>query len=98
MSAILTDAERADALPTLHGWSLVAERDALRKRFAFQDFGRAFAWMTRVAAVAEEHDHHPEWTNVYRVVDVVLSTHDAGGLTRKDIELARAMDHLAEDE
>jgi 4a-hydroxytetrahydrobiopterin dehydratase len=96
MSAVLTDQQRHTRLSELRGWSLVAERDAIRKRFAFKDFREAFAWMTRVAEVAEASDHHPEWTNVYRIVDVVLSTHSAGGLTAKDVELARAMDRLAD--
>lgn len=95
MTAVLTDGDRAELLPSLHGWTIVADRDAIRKRFAFRDFAEAFAWMTRVAAVAEEQNHHPEWSNTYRFVDVVLSTHDSGGLTRHDIDLARAMDRLA---
>lgn len=97
MSAILTDGERAEALALLPGWRIVPGRDAIRKRFAFTDFRQAFAWMERVARVAEEQGHHPEWTNVYRIVDVVLSTHDAGGLTRADLDLALAMDRLAEE-
>lgn len=97
MSAILTDGERAEALALLHGWRIAPDRDAIRKRFAFADFRQAFAWMQRVAAVAEEQGHHPEWTNIYRIVDVVLSTHDAGGLTRADVDLALAMDRLAEE-
>jgi len=91
----LTEAERAEILPRLTGWTLVEGRDALRKRFTFGDFVEAFGWMTRVALVAERMDHHPEWTNVYKTVEVTLSTHDAGGLTRRDVELAQRMDQLA---
>lgn len=95
MASLLSETERAELLPGLAGWSLAEGRDALRKRFEFDDFSQAFGWMTRVALVAEELDHHPEWTNVYRTVDVILTSHDAGGLTRRDVELARRMDQLA---
>lgn len=91
----LTDAERAELLPTLQGWTLVRDRDAIHKRFVFDDFSAAFAFMTRVALVAERMDHHPEWFNVYNRVEVTLATHDAGGLTRRDIDLAQRMDQLA---
>jgi len=91
----LSESERAELLPALDGWSLVEGRDAIRKSFAFADFNAAFAFMTRVALVAEKMNHHPEWFNVYRKVDVTLSTHDAGGLTRRDIELAQRMDRFA---
>ena len=91
----LTDTERAELLPALDGWSMVEGRDAIQKRFAFKDFNAAFGFMTRVALVAERMNHHPEWTNVYRTVDVTLSSHDAGGLTRRDVELAQRMDQLA---
>jgi len=91
----LTDAERSEMLPALTGWSLVEGRDALHKRFVFSDFVTAFGWMTKVALVAEKHDHHPEWFNVYKTVEVTLSTHDAGGLTALDVALAQAMDRLA---
>jgi 4a-hydroxytetrahydrobiopterin dehydratase len=95
MAERLTDKARADALATLDGWSLVDGRDAITKRLVFKDFNAAFGWMARVALVAEKMDHHPEWTNIYRTVDVTLSTHDAGGLTNLDITLARAMDSMA---
>jgi len=88
------DARKA-ALATLSGWSEVAGRDAIGKTFTFKDFNAAFGFMTRVALVAEKLDHHPEWFNVYRTVQVTLSTHDAGGLTARDVELAQAMDRLA---
>ncbi|MBB4041294.1 4a-hydroxytetrahydrobiopterin dehydratase [Microvirga flocculans] len=91
----LTDAERSELLPALEGWALVEGRDALRKTFVFDDFNAAFGWMTRVALAAEAMNHHPEWFNVYNKVDVTLSTHDAKGLTRRDIELAQRMDRLA---
>ncbi len=95
MASPLSDPERAELLPALDGWAMVEGRDAIRKTFVFRDFVEAFGWMTRVALVAECMNHHPEWTNVYRTVDVTLSTHDAGGLTRRDIELAQHMDQLA---
>jgi 4a-hydroxytetrahydrobiopterin dehydratase len=93
--ALLTESERAELLPPLDGWTLVEGRDALHKRFVFDDFNAAFAWMTRVALVAETMNHHPEWFNVYNKVDVTLSTHDADGLTRRDIELAQRMNQFA---
>ena len=96
MSERLSEAERAELLPSLQGWSMVEGRDAIHKRFTFRNFNEAFGWMCRVALVAEKRDHHPEWLNVYRTVDVTLSTHDAGGLTRQDVELARTMDRMAE--
>jgi 4a-hydroxytetrahydrobiopterin dehydratase len=95
MATKLTQAERAELLPTLQGWSMAEGRDAIHKRFTFKDFNEAFGWMCRVALVAEKLNHHPEWSNVYRTVEVTLSTHDAGGLTRRDVELARVMDRLA---
>jgi len=91
----LSESERAEILPGLEGWALVEGRDAIRKRFVFADFNAAFGWMARVALVAEQMNHHPEWSNVYRTVDVLLSTHDANGLTRKDVELAQRMDQFA---
>ncbi len=86
---------RDEALTTLTGWKLVEGREAITKRFVFRDFSEAFGWMTRVALLAEAMDHHPEWSNVYRTVEVILSTHDAGGLTELDVKLARAMDAIA---
>lgn len=82
-------------LAQLPRWSGVEGRPAITRRFVFADFNAAFGWMTRVALAAEKLDHHPEWFNVYRTVDVTLSTHDAGGLTAKDVTLARIMDQLA---
>ena len=85
---------RREALQRVKLWSQSAERDAIWRRFAFASFSEAFAWMTRVAMVAEKLDHHPEWTNVYNVVTIVLTTHDAKGLSARDIELAAAIDRL----
>jgi 4a-hydroxytetrahydrobiopterin dehydratase len=90
----LSPDERAAALVLLPQWSLVEGRDAISRRFSFPDFSAAWGFMARAALVAERMDHHPEWSNVYNRVDVVLSTHDAGGLTALDVELAQAMDRL----
>ena len=95
----LEGAARAEALAalTLAGWAQVeGERDAIAKTFRFDDFSAAFGWMTRVALAAEALDHHPEWRNVWNRVEVVLTTHDARGLTVLDLDLARRMDALAE--
>jgi 4a-hydroxytetrahydrobiopterin dehydratase len=91
----LSEEAREEALRVLSGWSVVEGREAMAKRFVFRDFNEAFGWMSRVALLAEKMDHHPEWSNVYRTVDVVLSTHDAGGVTELDVRLARAMDAMA---
>src|SRR2546430_1405776 len=95
MAQKLTGPARADALRKLSGWSEVAGRDAISKKFVFKDFNQAFGFMTRAALVAEKMDHHPEWFNVYKTVDVTLSTHDAGGVTELDVKLASAMDKIA---
>ena len=79
-------------LPTPSGWQREEQRDAITREFVFADFNRAFAFMTQVALAAEKADHHPEWLNVYNKVRVTLSTHDAGGVTQKDLELARFAD------
>ena len=86
---------RAAALAKLEGWSEVQGRDAIRKKFTFKDFNEAFGFMARAALVAEKLDHHPEWFNVYNRVEVTLATHDAGGVTQRDVELAQTMDRLA---
>lgn len=86
---------RAAALAGIPGWREVEGRDAIARKFAFRDFNEAFGFMTRAALLAERLDHHPEWFNVYKTVEVTLSTHDAGGLTEKDIALARAMNDFA---
>jgi 4a-hydroxytetrahydrobiopterin dehydratase len=95
MAEKLTGEVRQQALAKLPGWHEAAGRDAIAKTFVFKDFSEAFGFMSRVALVAEKHDHHPEWKNVYKTVEVLLSTHDAGGLTGKDIALAEAMDAIA---
>jgi 4a-hydroxytetrahydrobiopterin dehydratase len=95
MAVKLTGAARTDALAGLSGWAEVQGRDALTKRFVFKDFNEAFGWMARIALVAEKMDHHPEWHNVYRTVDVTLATHDVGGLSDLDIAMAKAMDQMA---
>jgi 4a-hydroxytetrahydrobiopterin dehydratase len=91
----LTAQARQSALAKLSGWSEAAGRDAIAKTFTFKDFNEAFGFMARVALVAEKMDHHPEWSNVYKTVNVTLSTHDAGGLTELDVKLAEAMDRIA---
>src|ERR1700753_1582688 len=91
----LDPAARASALRELPQWHDVSGRDAIQRRFAFADFNEAFAFMTRVALLAEKMDHHPEWSNVYNKVDVTLTTHDTGGVSDKDIAMAKAMDGYA---
>jgi 4a-hydroxytetrahydrobiopterin dehydratase len=86
---------RTAALAKLTGWSDAKGRDAISKKFVFADFNAAFGFMTRVALVAEKLDHHPEWFNVYKTVEVTLATHDAGGVTELDVTLAQAMDRIA---
>jgi 4a-hydroxytetrahydrobiopterin dehydratase len=94
MVARLTDEPRAESLTALPGWSYDGERDAITRRFTFADFSQAFAFMTRVALLAEKADHHPEWSNVWNRVDILLTTHDAGGLSVRDIQMAKAIDAL----
>ncbi|WP_249691730.1 4a-hydroxytetrahydrobiopterin dehydratase [Stappia sp. WLB 29] len=96
MTEKLSPEARTDALAGLPDWREVDGRDAITRTFAFKDFNEAFGFMMRVALVAEKLNHHPEWSNVYRTVEVVLSTHDAGGLTDLDIRLARKMDAFAQ--
>ena len=86
---------RTEALIGLDGWSDAEDRDAIQKTFTFKSFNQAFSFMTRVAMEAEKANHHPEWFNVYNRVDVTLSTHDAGGITEKDIKLAQVMEMIA---
>ncbi len=94
MAEKLTD--RTALEPLLEaGWNKVDGRDALAKTFVFANFIEAFGWMTRAALVAEKLNHHPEWSNVYKTVHVVLTTHDAGGLSDLDVTLAQKMDALA---
>ena len=91
----LEGAARKQALAELKEWHELKGRDAIARKFVFKNFNEAFGFMARVALVAEKMDHHPEWSNVYKTVDVVLSTHDAGGVTEKDVALAKAMDGFA---
>jgi 4a-hydroxytetrahydrobiopterin dehydratase len=95
MFAQLTGPERAAALAALSGWREAQGRDAITKTFVFRDFAAAFGFMAQAALAAEAMNHHPEWTNVYNRVEVLLTTHDAGGLTTSDIALARRMDEIA---
>jgi 4a-hydroxytetrahydrobiopterin dehydratase len=91
----LSDAERDEALRDLPGWSWDAGASTIRRTFHFADFSEAFAFMTRVALAAEKADHHPDWSNSWNRVDVALATHSEGGVTRRDIDLARQMDAFA---
>ena len=95
MAHKLSVKDRTAALAKLTGWSEVQGRDAITRKFVFADFNEAFGFMTRAALVAEKMDHHPEWFNVYKTVEVTLSTNDAGGVTELDVTLAQAMDKLA---
>ena len=91
----LSESEVDSKLEILQGWQKVAAREAISKTFTFRNFRQAFAFMTEAALVAEKIDHHPEWFNVYKTVDVTLATHDAGGITELDFELAAAMEKIA---
>lgn len=91
--SLLEESAIAEALRSMDGWSF--DGQALKASFVFQDFVEAFGWMGKVALVAEKMDHHPDWKNVYRTVDVTLRTHDVGGVTALDLELARAMSGFA---
>ena len=93
----LTETDRQETLATLlaSGWVFCDNRDAIQKQFIFENFTAAFQWMTGVAIEAEKLGHHPEWSNVYRTVDVVLTTHDIGGLSELDVALATRMDAMA---
>jgi 4a-hydroxytetrahydrobiopterin dehydratase len=98
MPARLTEAERAALAATLPGWTLVpagpGTAEAIRRRFQFADFSAAWGFMSRVALLAEQQGHHPDWSNVWNRVEITLSTHDAGGLTEQDVRLAGAIDAL----
>jgi 4a-hydroxytetrahydrobiopterin dehydratase len=93
--AKLSGGARGKVLAELQGWRAVEGRDAIAKSFAFKDFNQAFAFMTRVALMAEKMDHHPEWSNVYNKVEIVLTSHDAGGITERDVRLAKFIDQVA---
>ena len=90
----LSDEDRVEALDRLDEWDYDDSRDAIVRRFVFDDFSAAFAFMTRVALVAEKMDHHPEWSNVWNRVDILLTTHDAGGLSARDIAMADAIEAM----
>jgi 4a-hydroxytetrahydrobiopterin dehydratase len=92
---MLSDAERDEVLRALDGWSYDAEAKAIHRTFRFPDFSEAFAFMTRVALAAEKADHHPDWSNSWNRVEVALSTHSEGGVTSKDVDLARRMNDFA---
>ncbi len=96
MIAKLTADERKDLLPQLHGWELVTGRDAIIKTFRFADFAQAFGFMTRIAIIAEKADHHPEWFNVYNRVEITLTTHDADGVSMRDVNLAQAINQAVD--
>ena len=89
---MLTESERDAALADLPGWTYDAGRNGIARRFKFADFGAAFAFMTRVALEAEKADHHPDWSNIWNRVDILLSTHSEGGVTEKDIALAKRIE------
>lgn len=90
----LSDAAREDALGELVEWKHDGERDAISRTFVFADFSQAFGFMTRIALIAQKMDHHPEWSNVYNRVEITLTTHDAGGLSERDLAMARAIEKL----
>jgi len=93
----LSEAERADALDGLPEWDYDEARDAITRSLVFADFVEAFGFMTQVALIAEKANHHPEWSNVYNRVEVLLTTHDAGGLSPRDIEMAEAIDAIVDE-
>jgi 4a-hydroxytetrahydrobiopterin dehydratase len=95
MAEKLNPSERQKGLADLSGWHLLDDRDAISRRFCFENFNQAWGFMARVALVAEQLNHHPEWFNVYNRVEITLSTHDAGGLTALDLRLAQAIDRIA---
>ncbi len=92
----LNEAERAEALDRLGDWDYDDARDAITRQFLFANFSQAFAFMTRVAMLAESQDHHPEWSNVWNRVDILLTTHDAGGLSARDVTMAVGIEELLE--
>ena len=92
----LTDGLRNESLASLPEWTHDPERDAITRRFTFRDFNQAFGFMTRVALLADKADHHPEWSNVWNRVDILLTTHDCGGLSARDVALAQAIDAIVD--
>jgi 4a-hydroxytetrahydrobiopterin dehydratase len=97
MIEALSEAERAEALDGLPDWDYDEARDAITRTLVFADFAEAFGFMARVAILAEKADHHPEWTNVWNRVEILLTTHDAGGLSGRDVEMAAAIDAIVGD-
>ena len=95
MAKQFSQQEIREKLSELEGWELANDDKAIRRQFRFKDFSEAFGFMSRAALAAEKLDHHPDWSNVYNRVEVVLTTHDTGGLTELDFKLAAAMDKLA---
>ena len=95
MNEKLSPTDYKQALTKLTGWRKVRHKEAVEKTYLFKDFNAAFGFMTRVALRAEKEDHHPEWFNVYNKVVVTLTTHDAGGITKKDLAMAKFMNHTA---
>jgi 4a-hydroxytetrahydrobiopterin dehydratase len=95
MGGLLSETARKQALAGLTGWKEATGGKALERIFTFRDFNEAFGFMARAALVAEKSDHHPDWRNVYKTVEVSLSTHDAGGVTERDVALAKAMNEIA---
>ncbi len=95
MARILSGEARALTLESIKDWQAVEGRDAIRRDFVFKDFNQAFGFMARVALQAERMDHHPEWSNVYNRVSITLTSHDAGGLTERDVKLARFIDQAS---
>tara|TARA_B100000949_G_scaffold134879_1_gene118791 strand:- start:369 stop:656 length:288 start_codon:yes stop_codon:yes gene_type:complete len=90
----LNESERETWLDALDGWTMASDRDAIERTFEFADFSEAWGFMNRVALLAEKNDHHPEWSNVYNRVEIALTTHDADGLSMRDVEMAKAIDAL----
>jgi 4a-hydroxytetrahydrobiopterin dehydratase len=90
----LSEGERKNWLDALDGWAMASDRDAIERTFKFTDFSEAWGFMNRVALLAEAHDHHPEWSNVYNTVEIALTTHDADGLSMRDVEMAKAINAL----
>ncbi len=97
MIEALSETERAEALDALPDWDFVDARDAITRTLVFADFAEAFGFMARVALIAEKADHHPEWSNIYNRVEILLTTHDAGGLSHRDVDLATAIDAIVGD-
>lgn len=95
MAETISGESLTQELSKLKGWSALEDRPALYKKFTFKDFNEAFGFMSRAALLAEQTNHHPEWSNIYKVVEVTLTTHDAGGITARDIQMAASMDEFA---